>query len=207
MGRTQVGDEALRGRGDGALVGHHSLRGEVCQQIKDVDVVVSVLVCITDGEIPSPKVSEPCSNGPVTVGTSTVFEDRDVAGFASGLALVVGLEGVVFLIDDNVNCTVAGEFADFDKLDVRKLVPVGVAALVAGHPDVLTVVEVAQAVVVQDGHAVCSVRGNRHVVVTVAIEIADGDVHGVAVGGVGPCNGGTCGGCERGRGAEHHQDG
>jgi len=84
--RAKVRDETLRGRGDGTLVGHHSLRGEVCQQIKDVDVVVSVLVCITDGEVPSPKVSEPFSNGPVTIGTSTVLEDRDVAGFASGLA-------------------------------------------------------------------------------------------------------------------------
>ena len=143
------------------------------------------MIGVTDGHVPHPKVSKPFANAPVSVGTSTVFDDGHVTRFTCWCTLVVGFEGVVLLVDHDVNGVVAGELTHFHQLDVGKLVPVCVAALVAGNPDVLTFVEVPLTVVVEDGHGVRSVGGDSHVVETIAVEIANGDIHGVTVGRVG----------------------
>ena len=164
-------------------------------KVKHEDVVVSVLVGVADGHVPHPKVSKPLADGPITVVATAVLNDGDVAGFTSRCALVIGLERVVLLIDDDVNGVVAGEFTHFHLLNVGKLVPVCISALVTSNPDVLAVVEVAKAVVVEDGHRVGAVRGNSHVVVAVAVKVANGDVHGVTIGGVGSSNRGTGSGC------------
>ncbi len=205
--RTERGGDAVGGRGDRAAVSNDTLRGDVAQKVEHEDVVVAVLVGVTDGHVPHPKVGKPFADGPVSVAASTVLDDGDVAGFAGWCALVVGLERVVLLIDDDVNGRVAREFTHFHLLNVGKLVPVCIATLVASYPNVLAFVEIAKAVVVEDGHGVRTVRGDSHVVVAIAVEIADGDVHGVAVGGVGTRNRRTGGGCQRSGGAEHHQYG
>ena len=91
---------------------------------------------------------------------------------------------VVLLVNDNVNGVVSGEFTDFHLLDVGILVPVCISALIARHPNVLALVEIAISVVVEDGHGVCSVGRNRQIVVAVAVEIANGEVGRVAMGRV-----------------------
>ena len=145
------------------------------------------------------------ANAPISVVATAVFDDGDVAGFTSRSALVVGLERVVLLVDDDVNGRIAREFTHFHELNIGKLVPVCISALVAGHPNVLAFVEVAKTVVVEDGHRVRTVRGDGHVVVTVAIEIANGDIHRIAIRGVGACNRGAGRGGQSSGGAEHHQ--
>ena len=148
---------------------------------------------------------EPLADGPVSVVTSAVLDDGNVAGLTGRCTLVVGLERVVLLIDDDVRGIVASEFTDFDLFNVGKLVPVSVSALVSSDPDILPLVEVALSIVVQDRHGVGSVRGDGHVVVAITIEIADGDIHGITVGGVGSCYGCTGGGRQSSGGAEHHE--
>ena len=147
------------------------------------------------------------TDGPISIVAASVFNDGDVSRFTRWCALVVGLEGVVFLINDDIDGVVAGEFTHFHLLNVRKLVPVCVATLVASHPNVLTVIEITQTVVVQDGHGVRPVRGNSHVVVAVAVEIANSDVHRVAVCGIGSCNRSAGRGGKGSGGAQHHQHG
>ena len=88
------------------------------------------------------------------------------------------------MVNDNVNGVVSGEFTDFHLLDIRILVPVCISALIARHPDVLALVEIAISVVVKNGHCVCSVGRNRQIIVAVAVEIANGKVRWVAVGRV-----------------------
>ena len=150
--RAKRGWYAVGGGGDWASVGDHALRGDVSEQVEHVDVIVSVLVCIADGHVPHPKVGKPLADVPVPVVATAVFDDGHVTWLASGCALVVGLEGVVLLVDDDVNGVVAGELAHFHLLNVRKLVPIRIAALVASHPDVLAFVEITVPVVVEDGH-------------------------------------------------------
>ena len=145
------------------------------------------------------------ANGPISVVATAVFDDGDVAGFTSWSALVVGFERIVLLINDDVNGRIASKLTHFDHFDVSELVPVGVSALIACNPNVFTLVEVPKSVVVEDGHGVCAVGRNGHVVVAVAIEIANGDIHRIAIRGVGACNRGAGRGGQRSGGAEHHQ--
>ena len=203
--RAERGGNTVGGRGDRAAVSNDTLRGDVAQKVEHEDVVVAVLVGVTDGHVPHPKVGKPFADGPVSVAATTVLDDGDVARLTSGCTLVVGLEGVVLLIDDDVNGRIAREFTHFHLLNIGKLVPVCVAALVASYPNVLAFVEVAKAIVVEDGHGMRPVRSDGHVVVAIAVEITNGDVHGVAVGGVGARNRGAGGRCQRSGGAEHHQ--
>ena len=204
LSRTQGGDEAVGGGGDGALVGDNTLGREVAQKVENVNVVVPVLVGVAHGHVPHPEVSKSFANGPVPVAAATVFKDGDVARLTGWCTGIVGLERVVLLINDDIDSVVAGEFTHFHLLNVGELVPVRITALVAGDPDVLSLVEVAKAVVVENGHRVCAVRCHGHVVVAVTVEITDGDVHGVAVGGVAAGNRCAGGGGEGRRGAEHH---
>ena len=170
--------------GDRASIGDDVLSSDVLFQFQNEDVIVAVLVSISNGHVPDPKVSETGPNGPISVVAPSVFNDGDVAGFASRRACVVGLERVVLLVNDNVNGVVSGEFTDFHLLDVGILVPVCISALIARHPDVLALVEIAISVVVENGHGVCSVGRNRQIIVAIAVEIANGKVRWVAVGRV-----------------------
>ena len=158
--------------------------GEVFFQFQHIDVVVSVLIGIANGQIPHPKVSKALSDGPIAVSTTVIFEDGDVAGFTGRSALVIGLERVVLLINDDVNGVVAGEFTHFYLLNVGELIPIGVSALITSDPDVLSLVEDAVSVVVENRHAVGAVGRNGQVVVPITIKVANGDVRGVAVCGV-----------------------
>ena len=170
--------------GDRTSIGDDVLSSEVLFQFQNEDVIVSVLVSISHGHVPNPKVSETGPNGPISVVASIVLNDGDVARFTGRCTCVVGFERVVLLIDDDVNGIVSGEFTDFDLLNIRILVPVCISALVARYPDVLALVEIAVSVVVEDGHGVCSVGRNRQIIVAIAVEIANGKVRRVAVGRV-----------------------
>ena len=183
--RTQRCWYAVGGGGDGASVGDNPLRRDVGQQVENVDVVVAVLIGVPDGHVPHPEVSVPLTNGPVSVVTTAVFDDGNVARFTCGCALIVGLERVVFLVNNDVNGVVAGEFAHFHLLNVGEFVPVRIPALVASDPDVLAVVEVTKAVVVENRQRVRAVRGDRHVVVPVTVKVTDSDIHRISMRRVG----------------------
>ena len=204
-GRAEERGEALGGTGDGAAVTDDVLASDVGFQFKDVNVVVAVLVGVTDGHVPHPEVGETLADGPVLVVAAIVFNDGQVAGFTGRCTCVVGLERVVLLVNRNVRSVVAGEFTDFDLFDVSKLVPVSVAAGVASDPDVLSLTEIAVAVVPEDGDAVRAVRGDGHVVGTVAVEVTDGDIGRITVGRVGSSHRCAGGRGQGERGAEHHQ--
>ena len=180
-GKAEERWSALGCGGDRTSISNDVLSSDVLFQFQNEDVIVAVLVSISYGQVPHPKVSETGPNGPISVVASSVFNDGDVAGFASRRACVVGLERVVLLVNDNVNGVVSGEFTDFHLLDVGILVPVCISALIARHPNVLALVEIAISVVVEDGHGVCSVGRNRQIVVAVAVKIANGEVGRVTV--------------------------
>ena len=190
---------------DGASVIHNILAGEVFLQFKDEDVVVAVLIGVADGHVPYPKVREALANRPIFVVAAVVLDDGDVAWLSCGGALVVLFEGVVFLVNDNVWCVVIGEFPDFDLFDVGKFVPIGIPAGIAGHPNVLSLTEITRSIVPKNAQRVRALGCNCHVVVAVAVEVGNGDVHRVAVGGVGARHRRTGGRGECECGAEHHQ--
>ena len=103
------------------------------------------------------------------------------------------------------SATIAGEFANFDELNVRKFIPVCVSALVLRDPNVLTLAEITASVVPKDADGVSSFCGNGHVVESVTVEIANGDIQRIPICGVGTGDGsaGCCGKCGGGR--QNHQ--
>ena len=197
----------MGGRGDGASVGHDVLAGQVFFQFKDEDVIVAVLVSVANLHVPHPKVRVALTDGPVAVAATVVFDDGDVAGFTSWSTLVVGLERVVLLVNHDVDGAVAGELTHFHLLNVSKFIPVCVSALISGDPDVLSLVEVSIAVVVENRHAVRTVGRHSKVVVPIAVKIANGEVRRVAVCCVGACHRCAGRGGKSGGGAENHQQG
>ena len=172
----------MGGARDRASVGYDVLARQILFQFKNKDVVIAVLVCIANGEVPNPEVSKALTDREILVVASTVLDDSNVARLSSGGALIVGLERVVLLIDDNVRGVVAGEFTNFDEFYIGKFVPVCISALITSHPNVLSFTEIAVSVVPQNSHGMGSVRGDGQIVVAVAVEIANGDVGWVTVG-------------------------
>ena len=197
----------MSSRRDRAAVGHDVLARQVFFQFKDVDVIVAVLVGISNFHIPHPKVRVALTDGPVAVAAAIVLNDGDVAWFTSWCTLVVGLERVVLLVNHDVDGAVAGEFTHFHLLNVGELIPVCVSALISGDPDVLSLVEVSIAVVVENRHAVRTVGCHSKVVMPITVEIANGEVRRITVCCVGTCHRCAGRGGKSGGGAENHQQG
>ena len=153
--------------------------------VKDVDVISARLVCISNSHVPNPKVSETLSNAPIFLATSAVFNDGDVAWLACWLTLVVGLERIVLLIDDNVRGAISGEFTDLNLFYICEGIPVCIPALVARDPYVLALAEVTVAVIPKNTQGVGSFSCDSKIVVSVTVEITNGDIRRVTVGRIG----------------------
>ena len=118
VGRAKGRDCALCTGVNRSTVGHDTLGGKIAEQVKNVDIVVSVLVCIANGEVPSPEVSESFANAPCFLAASAVFDDGDVPRLSSRVTGIIGPEWIVALENHDVVGSVPSEFTDLDELNI-----------------------------------------------------------------------------------------
>jgi hypothetical protein len=116
---------------------------------------------------------ETFADTPSFLVTATVLNDSYVTWLSCWSTVIVGLERIVSLIDDNVNCRIAREFPYFYELDIRKFIPVCISAGVLRNPNVLTFGENTVAIIPKNADGVCSVCCNSDIFVPVAIKITN----------------------------------